>query len=59
MAPSVLMVAEKPSFAQSIAEILYEKKCSTKKGFNGACSIHEWNGQFRAEAGVFNDIYIG
>ncbi|XP_064118388.1 DNA topoisomerase 3-beta-1-like [Macrobrachium nipponense] len=43
---SVLMVAEKPSLAQSLAEILSNKKCSTRKGFNGACSIHEWTGSF-------------
>ena len=49
MAPTVLMVAEKPSLAQSIAEILSDKKCSSKKGFNGACSVHEWSGQFRGQ----------
>lgn len=29
---SVLMVAEKPSLAQSLAEILSNKKCSSRKG---------------------------
>ena len=46
MVATVIMVAEKPSLAASIANILSDKKCSTKKGFNGACSIHEWNGNF-------------
>ncbi|KAG5682408.1 hypothetical protein PVAND_011761 [Polypedilum vanderplanki] len=43
----VLMVAEKPSLAASLANILSNGKAITRKGFNGACSIHEWNGVFR------------
>ena len=43
---TVLMVAEKPSLAQSIATILSNKKCDYRKGFNGACSVHEWQGKF-------------
>ncbi|ROT81135.1 putative DNA topoisomerase 3-beta-1 [Penaeus vannamei] len=43
---SVFMVAEKPSLAQSLAEILSNKKCNSRKGFNGACSVHEWTGSF-------------
>ena len=49
MSPTVFMVAEKPSLAQSIANILSDNKCSTKKGFNGACSVSEWNGNFRGQ----------
>ena len=45
---SVIMVAEKPSLAQSIAMILSHKKCDQRKGFNGACSVHEWTGKFPA-----------
>ncbi|KPJ18846.1 DNA topoisomerase 3-beta-1 [Papilio machaon] len=45
----VLMVAEKPSLAQNLANILSNGKCSTTKGSNGACSVHEWNGTFKNE----------
>ena len=43
------MVAEKPSLAQSLAKILSNNQMSTRKGFNGACSIHEYTGQFHGE----------
>ncbi|KAJ8984467.1 hypothetical protein NQ317_012533 [Molorchus minor] len=43
---TVLMVAEKPSLAASLANILSNGKNSSRKGFNGACSIHEWSGTF-------------
>ena len=46
MVATVYMVAEKPSLANSIANILSDKKCSTRKGFNGACNVHEWSGSF-------------
>lgn len=39
---SVLMVAEKPSLAASIANILGSGKCSQRKGSNNVCSVHEW-----------------
>ena len=45
---TVLMVAEKPSLASSIAMILSLKKCDHRKGFNGACSVQEWQGRFPA-----------
>ncbi|CAH0561430.1 unnamed protein product [Brassicogethes aeneus] len=44
---SVLMVAEKPSLAASLAQILSNGKNTSRKGFNGACSVHEWNGTFK------------
>ena len=47
MSPSVFMVAEKPSLAASIAQILSHHKASSRKGFNGACSVHEWSGDFQ------------
>ena len=40
------MVAEKPSLAQSISKILSNNQNTSYKGFNGACSVHEWNGKF-------------
>ena len=40
------MVAEKPSLAQSLAKILSNGQCNSRKGSNGACSIHEYNGRF-------------
>lgn len=43
---TVLMVAEKPSLAQSIAKILSNGQMNSRKGSNGACSIHEYRGKF-------------
>lgn len=43
---TVLMVAEKPSLAQSIAKILSGGQMNSRKGSNGACSIHEYKGKF-------------
>ncbi len=42
----VFMVAEKPSLAQSIARFLSNNQCVSRKGFNNACSVHEWQGRF-------------
>ena len=44
----VFMVAEKPSLAQSISKILSNNQVTSRKGFNGACSVHEWNGRFQS-----------
>ena len=46
---TVLMVAEKPSLAQSLAKILSNGQMTSRKGFNGACSIHEYTGRFHGE----------
>ncbi|XP_055017755.1 DNA topoisomerase 3-beta-1, partial [Boleophthalmus pectinirostris] len=46
---TVLMVAEKPSLAQSIAKILSKGSCSSRKGLNGACSVHEFIGSFQGQ----------
>ena len=44
----VLMVAEKPSIARSIADILSNRKSHVKKsGVSAKCSIHEFSGDFR------------
>ncbi|XP_047005827.1 DNA topoisomerase 3-beta-1 isoform X2 [Ictalurus punctatus] len=50
---TVLMVAEKPSLAQSIAKILSKGGCSSRKGLNGACSVHEYTGFFMGQGARF------
>lgn len=45
----IFMVAEKPSLAESIAKILAGGKVASRRGFNGACSLHEWSGTFMGE----------
>jgi DNA topoisomerase III len=45
----VFMVAEKPSLALSISKILSNNQCTTHKGFNGACSVSEWQGRFKGQ----------
>lgn len=46
MTVQVLMVAEKPILAQSIAKILSGGNCITERGSNGACSISTYRGNF-------------
>ncbi|GAU92798.1 hypothetical protein RvY_04835 [Ramazzottius varieornatus] len=41
---SVLMVAEKPSLAQTIAEILSNGSLRSRKSSSRACSVHEYTG---------------
>ena len=53
MAPTVLMVAEKPILAESIAKMLSNNRCSTRKGFNGACSVHEYSDSFLGQSARF------
>lgn len=50
---TALMVAEKPSLATSLANILSNGSNSTRKGSNGACLVHEWQGQFCNEMVTF------
>ena len=51
--PTVLMVAEKPSLALSIAQILSNHHLNnSRKGLNGACSVHDWNGPFQGHSNV-------
>uniref|UniRef100_A0A4W3H8Y5 DNA topoisomerase n=1 Tax=Callorhinchus milii TaxID=7868 RepID=A0A4W3H8Y5_CALMI len=47
---TVLMVAEKPSLAHSIAKILSRGNMSSRKGLNGACSVHEHTGTFQGQS---------
>lgn len=48
------MVAEKPSLAESLAKILSNGRYKTRKGGNGACSIHEYHGPFLG----YNDAFF-
>uniref|UniRef100_A0A1A9ZLV4 DNA topoisomerase n=1 Tax=Glossina pallidipes TaxID=7398 RepID=A0A1A9ZLV4_GLOPL len=48
----VLMVAEKSSLATSLAQILSNGKCSSRKA-NNNCPVHEWTGQFRNQTVLF------
>ena len=50
---TALMVAEKPQLAQSLAKILSRGNMHSRKGFNGACSVHEYNSSFRGETVKF------
>jgi DNA topoisomerase IA len=44
---TIFMVAEKPSLAQSLAKILARGgQVNSRKGFNGACSVHEFVARF-------------
>ncbi|CAF4968388.1 unnamed protein product [Rotaria sp. Silwood1] len=44
----IFMVAEKPSLALSISQILSNGQLSSRKGFNNVCSVHEWTGKFQS-----------
>ncbi|CAF3581946.1 unnamed protein product [Adineta steineri] len=46
----IFMVAEKPSLALSISQILSNGQLSSKKGFNNVCSIHEWTGRYQSNS---------
>src|ERR1700761_6233761 len=49
----ILMVAEKPSLAQSLANILSNGKQKSRKGFNNVCSVHEYKSSFRGQKDVY------
>ena len=42
----VLMVAEKPSLARSLAEILSHKRCKRRGSACRACDVYEFDGTF-------------
>jgi len=50
---TVLMVAEKPSLAQSIAKILSNGRVASRKGLSPACQVHEYHGTFIGQAVKF------
>ena len=39
---TILMVAEKPSLAQSLARILSDGSSKSRKGISSSCAIHEF-----------------
>ncbi|KAI6242763.1 DNA topoisomerase [Aphelenchoides fujianensis] len=49
----VLMVAEKPILAESIAKLLSNNSCHTRKGKNGVCSVSEYTGTFQNQRAEF------
>lgn len=49
--PLVVMVAEKPMLATAIGKILSKGSATQRKGFNGACSVSEWMGEFQGRRG--------
>ena len=49
----VLMIAEKPSLAQSIAKILSHGKMKSRKGIAKPCHVHEYNDTFRGQPAQF------
>jgi len=49
----VLMVAEKPSIASSIAHILGGSDVNTRKGISPMCPVDEFNGSFRGGSAFF------
>ena len=49
---TVIMVAEKPSLAQSIAQILSNGKMNTRAG-NGPCKVHEYTGTYEGRTAHF------
>lgn len=52
MVVQVLMVAEKPSLAKSLGEILSCQKCSRRKSLCSACDVYEFQGPFPGGRGV-------
>lgn len=46
MSTTVLMVAEKPSLAESLAKILSNGKYKKRNGISSSCPVHEFRGSF-------------
>ncbi|CDJ44249.1 DNA topoisomerase, related, partial [Eimeria tenella] len=50
---SVLMVAEKPSIAETLADILSKKNCSKRRGISPVTSVWEFRGEFLGQPAFF------
>ncbi|KAM7300250.1 DNA topoisomerase 3-beta-1 [Ixodes scapularis] len=50
---NVLMVAEKPALAQSLAAILSNGTMKSRKGISSACTVYEYMGKFKNEPARF------
>ncbi|CAN7994772.1 unnamed protein product [Ixodes hexagonus] len=50
---NVLMVAEKPALAQSLAAILSNGTMKSRKGISSACTVYEYIGKFKNEPARF------
>ncbi|CAD6196685.1 unnamed protein product [Caenorhabditis auriculariae] len=53
MTVTVLMVAEKPMLADSIAKLLSDNSATKRKGWNNVCSISEYMGKFNGQNARF------
>ncbi|CAI2323605.1 unnamed protein product [Caenorhabditis sp. 36 PRJEB53466] len=53
MVATVLMVAEKPMLAESIANLLSDGKAKKRKGWNGVCSVSEYISDFQGKNANF------
>jgi DNA topoisomerase/Toprim domain/Mucin-like len=51
--PVVLMVAEKPSIAKSIAEAISHGKCKQRKGVSKFCPVYDFYGSFKTKQAHF------
>ena len=51
MVVQVLMVAEKPSLAKSLGEILSHHRCTRRKSMCSACDVYEFTGPFSGGGG--------
>lgn len=50
---TVLMIAEKPSLAESLAKILSGGQSRSRKGVSSACPVHEYRGRFMRNEAYF------
>ncbi|VDM39558.1 unnamed protein product [Toxocara canis] len=50
---TVIMVAEKPMLAEAIAKLLSNGKFQKRKGWNGVCSVCEYDGDFMGRSAKF------
>ena len=50
---TVLMIAEKPSLAESLAKILSNGRSRSRRGVSQACFVHEFRGTFLRDNDAF------